>query len=288
MNKYATYKYAEAVKLLESTDMNMRQIAEDLGLNPIAFRGYVQRNHRNLLLKRNGITEMSEGDSYDMKLRYKYGHTPSAAKKYSAAIEACTDGEYIFLNISQIARMFGLDGTALANQLRIHYPDVIPWRTKVRERLAIGDASDLTRGPRKECTERYAKAVELYRDSDMTINKVAAKYGVSPSGFDQHLRVYHRDIIAARRAKRIDSEGRRQQGSTVGNGQIHRPTPATEKKYAKAVDIARSSCLPIKTIASEQGLNLSSFRAYLRLWHPDIIRSRRNNAESDKEKENAK
>lgn len=66
------------------------------------------------------------------------------------------------MNVSQIARKYGVEGTGLANFMRIHEPEVIPWREKVRHWLGINDNTH--RGATPACTKQYAEAVELYKD----------------------------------------------------------------------------------------------------------------------------
>lgn len=94
------------------------------------------------------------------------------------------------MNVSQIARKHGVEGTGLANFMRIHEPEVIPWREKVRHWLGINDNTH--RGATPACTKQYAEAVELYKKTDMTIPEIAGACHVSPSGFKQHLRFYHK------------------------------------------------------------------------------------------------
>lgn len=42
---------------------------------------------------------------------------------------------------------------------------------------------------------KYKKAVELYRNTGMTMAEVAEACKVSLSGFGQHLRFYHKEIL---------------------------------------------------------------------------------------------
>ena len=122
-----TVKYAEAVRLYASTEMTGKQIALQCGLSLPAFRIYLRRHHRSLMLRRNGL-EVNADATNGILLRKKSGQTPAAYRKYKQAIDACDDLSYIQYNVSQIARLFGLDGTALGNQLKLHYPEIIERR----------------------------------------------------------------------------------------------------------------------------------------------------------------
>ena len=57
--------------------------------------------------------------------------------KYKDAIAACDSMEYIEYNISQIARIFNVDCSSLASQLRRHYTDIVPRREQERRRIGI-------------------------------------------------------------------------------------------------------------------------------------------------------
>lgn len=107
----------------------------------------------------------------------------TAHEKYKEAVMACDSMEFIELNVSQVARKFNLDGTALANFMRIHYEDIPIRREKIRRRLGLNDK--IHRGARKTSIEQYAEAVELYRTTDMTIPQVAEACRVSEKGFSQ-------------------------------------------------------------------------------------------------------
>lgn len=194
-----------------------------------------------------------------------------AHAKYKDAVAACDSLNYIDLNVSQIARKFGTDGTALANFMRIHYPETLVWREKVRRRLGIND--NIWHGARPECTEQYAKAVEMYRNTEMTMREVAAACKVSPSGFSQHLRFYHKEILKRRKQKRETAKAKRQQvlGELTGNGRIYRPSPATKQRYAQALELYRNTTLTMKEIVRRTGVPAEGFRFYLHKWHKDLV-----------------
>ena len=198
----------------------------------------------------------------------------NAYAKYKDAVAACDSLVYIDLNVSQIARKFGTGGTGLANFMHIHYPEMLVWREKVRRSLGIND--DILRGARPECTRQYAEALELYRDTDMTIPEVAEACKVSPSGFSQHLRFYHKEILKQKKQKRKSAQtGRRKAfGELMGNGRTYKPSAATEQKYATALALYRDTALTMKDIVEQTGVPTGGFRSYLRLWHKDLMLER--------------
>ena len=73
-------KYEGAVTLYATTDLSSKQIAEQCQVSLSGFRVYLRRQHRALVLRRNGLpTEGLEPDS--VKLRGKRGQTIVAHKK---------------------------------------------------------------------------------------------------------------------------------------------------------------------------------------------------------------
>lgn len=267
-----TMKYAEAVQLYASTGMTGKQIAQLCGLNLPAFRVYLRRHHRSLVLKRNGM-EAAADAADTIKLRKKSGQTPAAYKKYKQAIEACDNLSYIQYNVSQIARQFGLDGTALSNQLKLHYPEIIERREKARARLGLND--NFSRGAKPESVRIYAKAVEMLRSTDKNLPAIAEECGVSLAGLSQYLRFYHKDLVERKSRKRESVAGHRQWGKMGGNNRVTEPSSGVKEKYAGALRLYRETSLTVREIADRAEVPLGGFRSYLRKWHRDLMLERR-------------
>ena len=262
----AMLKYAEAVRIYSETDTRLSDIARRFGLTPSGLSVYIARHHRDILLKKYGIVTL------DCAKRIKQGAGQSvyAYRKYKAAIRACSDIAFIEYNISQIAEMFGHNATSLASQLHFHYPDVIPEREK--KRLELGLADNHRRGPRPECVEAYSQAVAMYRDTDMTVRDVAEACKVSAGGLSQHLQFYCKSVVrqkADRRISRAHGEGPKRSGTLSGNGSKYGPNPETVEKYAKALELYRTSGMTLREIVSATGVPYAGFRSYIRVWHGD-------------------
>lgn len=268
----AVKKYAEAVRVYSETEMPLRDIALQCEVSPSGLSAYIGKYHRDLLLKRYGI------ESLDLSVCVKkpVGQSSYTYHKYRSAIDACSDMAFIEYNVSQIARMFGHNVNNLTSQLHLHYQDVIPERERIRQRLGLADNNH--RGVRPDCTEAYAAAVNMYRNSDMTIPDVAEACGVSPTGFSQHLRFYHKAVIDLKASRRRDSKGKtgvRRSGTLSGNGQAYGPKPETMVKYAAALELYRTSFLTVRDIVRATGVPYAGFRGYLRQWHRGEILRRR-------------
>lgn len=201
------------------------------------------------------------------------GQRKLSREKYGEAINACDSSEFIDCNVSQIARMYGLDGTALANQLRAHFPDVIPKREAERRRMGIAD--NIHRGVRPYAEEAYAEAVKLLSRSDISVKEAAELCGVSESGLRQHLLYYHKKLVKNRSNRHEEGMMYPRAGTASGNGSIRRVSDEKIMKYAEAVEMYRTTSLPVTEICRRLDLSVSSFRNHLRLWHRALMFERR-------------
>ncbi|MCM1484191.1 MAG: hypothetical protein NC043_07630 [Muribaculaceae bacterium] len=263
----AERKYAEAVNMYATTLLSIRCVAEKCGVTAAGLSSHIGKHHRALLFARYGI-DITERALHTVKVKPPKGQSIITHLKYKDAIEACGDIAYVEFNVSQVAEMFNVSGTALAAQLRVHYPDIIPAREKMRQRLGIAD--NIHRGPRDKSLVEYARALEMYRDTDATISETAEKCSVSKNGFCQFLRFYHKDIIAAKSARRKSARKRigvRQPGRLAGNGTLYGPRPETVEQYATALNLYRNTSMTVKEIVEHTDVPEAGFHGYLRQWH---------------------
>lgn len=264
----AEEKYSRAVELYKTTGMTITAIARLCGVSRSGLAVYIQRNHRDLMFDRHCV----DGNT-DQKLRPQSGQSPATRKKYQEAIRACDSEEFINLNISQIARMFGLNETNLGGQLRAHYPEILERREAERRRRGIAD--NLQRGAMPVVSETYESALEMLTETDMTIREVADACGVSFSGLQQHLRFYHKDIVTERSERRRAGMETPIVGKMAGNGKRRTPSEADEKRFAEAVDLYRTTSLAIPEICERTGVDKQALKNHLREWHRDLIYKRR-------------
>lgn len=257
-------KYARAVEAYACSDLSLHSIARMCGVSASGLSAHLSKHHRPLLLARYGL---SPDDGAQVKAKSPLGQSQAARQKYGKAVDACSDAAYIEFNVAQIARIFGLDGSALASQLRMHYPDVIPARESLRRRLGIADNAQ--RGLRPGSAAVYAEALAMYRSTSLPMNEVALRCGVSPGGFGRYMRFYHRDLVEARRASRRSArapEGERRPGLPAANGSLYGPKPDTAAKYAQALDLYRASAVTMGEAAESAGVPKAGFKGYMRQW----------------------
>ena len=268
VNRTAESKYRESIALYSASTLSIKHICEQTGVGFAAFCSYLSKHHRELILKRHNLTEYKH-----VQLRGRKGQTTAAHYKYKDAIAACDSAEYLEYNISQIARIFGLDCSALASQLRRHYPEIVPRREQARRRMGI--AVNLQYGARKWSREVYAEAVAMLQSTDLTIDAVADACQVSSSGFREHVLAYHPEITTVREQKRTKAVGCKVRGGRNGSWTLHEPDAETIARYEQAIALYRDTADSVESIVRQTGVTLGGFRYYLRTWHPELMVQRR-------------
>lgn len=267
-------KYRQAVYLYESTRMSLNEICRICGVTLSGLRGYIDRYYRHLVLARYDVS-CTEEEACHIKMGQLRGPLPGTRTKYKEAVEACGNMGYIRFNISEIARQFGVDGSGLSRQLRTHFPGVLEIRDHVRMKMGFGD--NLSRGVRKCCKEQYAEAVRMLEsDSYVTVQQAAEVCGVSYSGLNQHLLFYHKDLVVKRIGIREKATRRQRKNQITGRGTVHAPSPASEKKYAEAVRLYRTTPMSAARIAAVTNVPKRGFYEYLQRWYLDLICRRKN------------
>ncbi len=225
------------------------------------------------MLERNGI-KCSPEEAGSIKVSQRRGQHPETHAKYKEAIAACDSMNYIEYNVSQIAREFGLNGTNLSRQLRTHYPEVLEFRERARQRLGLNDG--LPRGTRPWCKEQYAEAIEiLHDDRYITVQETAERCNVSYAGLKQHLIFYHKELVDNRIKIRQQATRHQRKGEITGRGTPHAAKPETVAMYAEALHLYRTTPLSARKIARQTGVSIKGFYNYLQTWHKDLICGRK-------------
>lgn len=274
-------RYAEALELYRTTEMPVAEICRRAKVHQSAFRSYIYRYHRESMFARYGF-DITEAKAMTTKLRERFGQQKSTRLKYRDAIRACDDVAYIEFNVSQIARMFGLNPSALGNQLRVHYPEILARREQERRRLGVND--NLHRGVKPWCKEQYAEAVEHLRTTDDTIRQTAELYNLSYSGLREHVIYYYKAIVRKRAHKRDSAKAVKRRGELTGSGSRHDPTPRSIATYREAVHLYRTTAMTQQEAAEATGVSVSGLHNHLHIWHKDLIAEHRG-AEYRKERD---
>ena len=266
-------KYRPAFELYTATDLSIAEICRQCGISISGFSRYIGIYHRHLMLERNGI-KCSREEADGIKMNQRRGQRPETHAKYKEAIAACDSMDYIEYNVSQIAREFGLSGTNLGRQLRTHYPEVLEFRERARQRLGLDDG--LPRGTRPWCKEQYAEAVGLLQaDRYVTVQEAAERCNVSYSGLEQHLIFYHKELVGNRIKIREQATRQQRRGKITGRGTLHAPKPETIEVYAEALHLYRTTPMSVRKIAKQTGVSLRGLYDYLQTWYKDLVCERK-------------
>lgn len=266
-------KYRPALELYATSDLSTVDICRRCEVSLSGFSRYVNTYHRHLMLERNGI-RCSPEEAADIKMNQRQGQRPETHAKYKEAIAACDSMDYIEYNVSQIAREFGLSGTNLGRQLRTHYPEVLEFRERARQRLGLDDG--LPRGTRPWCKEQYAEAVGLLQaDRYVTVQEAAERCNVSYSGLEQHLIFYHKELVGNRIKIREQATRQQRRGKITGRGTLHAPKPETIEVYAEALHLYRTTPMSVRKIAKQTGVSLRGLYDYLQTWYKDLVCERK-------------
>lgn len=266
-------KYRPALELYATSDLSTVEICRRCEVSLNGFSRYIGIYHRHLMLERNGI-KCSREEAGGIKMNQRRGQRPETHAKYKEAIAACDSMDYIEYNVSQIAREFGLSGTNLGRQLRTHYPEVLEFRERARQRLGLDDG--LPRGTRPWCKEQYAEAVGLLQaDRYVTVREAADRCDVSYTGLEQHLIFYHKELVENRIKVRKKAVRQQRKGKITGRGTLHAPKPETVEVYAEALHLYRTTPMSARTIAKRTGVSVKGFYEHLRTWHKDLVCGRK-------------
>ena len=261
-------KYSTAYKLYQKTDLSQKDICEMCKVSVTGFRGYVQKYHRDSLFKRYNL-EHPESNGKIVKIRGRSGQGLNTKAKYEKAICVCADRDFIEFSISQIAKCFNLSPSGLGNQLRAHFPNLLKTRYERQLKRGIKTHRQLSRI--QDGMEMYAGAVRLLKNSDLTLKEAASRCGVSCAGLEQHLLFYHKDVAIQRRYIRLQNKGQKYKGKKNGNNLVHCPRPQIVEKYAKALELYKTTSQTIRDIAEQVDVSYGGFSNYLRVWHRDLM-----------------
>lgn len=204
----------------------------------------------------------------------RYGQHPETEAKYRDAIFAYESVMYLGLTTSEIARMHGLKAEAFRGQLKRHFPELLERREFLRTQLGYAVKKNV--GLKEKTVLKYQEAVEILRNSKLTVREAASRCGVSYMGLQQHLLFYHKDIAESRLLQRTDALNKETvQGDASPRGGVRAPRPEAVAYYAPAVELYRTTNLSVPEIARRCGIPAHNLAVYLRKWYAADVQARR-------------
>ena len=206
-------------------------------------------------------------------MKFRKAHIETEAI-YQDAVLACHSIDNLELTIADIARKYELRPARLTRLLKRHFPDILYRREQLRDRMGY------SRPVEKTTAEKYADAVQMLRDTSLTVKEVAKRCNVSYLGLQQHLLCYHKDIAESRLLYRTDAllqhvPSDTFMGSPFVVGGVRKPRPEAVEMFAPAVKLYQETNLSIPKIAARCGLKLNALDGYLRRWYPEEVARRR-------------
>lgn len=259
-------RYREAILACDDVkyiDLSVTQIALRFHVSVSGLRNQLRAHFPDILERRE-----SERRRRGVRGNVHTGARAASREQYAAAVEhlRTTDD-----TVKLTAERFNLSLPGLREHLLYYHKDLIESRTDRRRRAeGVKRRGELTgngqrHAPTEERREHFREAVELYRTTAMTQREIAEATGVDAAALENHLRMWHRDLILARRGAPA--------GADLASTKHY--LRSTAEKYAPAVELLRTSSRSMADVARECGVNAESLRCYLREHFPALAATRR-------------
>lgn len=261
-------KYKEAI--LACDDMayikyNVSQIAHIFRLTPSGL-GHQLHSHYPEILERREKKRQQLGINDNLHRGVK----PWCMEQYAGAVEHLRTSDD---TIRQTAARYNISYSGLREHLLYYYKDLVRKRaTKRKQAKACKKRGALTGNgvrhlPSPRQTEKYRKAVHLYRTTAMTQKEIVSATGVSINGFRNYLRVWHRDLILERRGIKCH------ECEDICLSDTKHYLKSTAAKYAGAIEILKEGGRSTAEVARDFNLNPETFRMYLHEHEPELAAS---------------
>lgn len=244
----AHLKYKEAIAACDDRrylDCNITQIAAMFGLDGCGLSNQLRLHYPEILQRREAARR-----SLGLSDGYRRGVKEESVAQYAEALALCRTTDW---NLARIAEVCHVSLGGLSQYLRFYHKELGARREAAREgakgshrRGALSGNGRVCR-PDDETVRKYASALALYRTTLLTVREIAARSGVTTEGFAFYLRMWHRDLMQARRGYRAAA------------------------KYAPAIASLKEMPRPMAQVAAEFGLAAEPFRVYLHAHEPALV-----------------
>ncbi len=261
MRAWCEEVYSEAVEMLRTTDLTLEEVAGLCNVTMSGLREHLTCYHKDLVRTRELKRRQAVGGE---KLRGERTgtwtiHEPTAEKsgKYADAVELYRTTS---MSLEDIAESQGVHKLSLGAYLRRWHPELIV------ERRGYEPAAKLsgTKRYKKSTSDKYAKAIERLKTSDLSTQAVAKEFGLNPDVFRFYLKE-HEPELASSRGMKTTKDGKRL-------------AIKSSEKYAEAIRLYSTTSESLKSIADRLGLVYVSLGNYIRRNCPDALEQHRQNA----------
>lgn len=192
---YTHKKYRNAI--LACSDMayieyNISQIAEMFGLNPTALSSQLRFHYPDVIPERERVRQdLGIADNVHR------GARPQCLEAYADAVAMYRDTD---MTVREVAEACNVSFGGLRQHLQFYHKSVV--KQKADRRKSCANSTDQRQsgtlsgngqicGPKPGTVEKYAKALETYRTSSMTLKEIAKTTGVPYEGFRNYLRSWN-------------------------------------------------------------------------------------------------
>lgn len=123
-----------------------------------------------------------------------------------------------------------------------------------------------TNEPLTATVDKYAEALEMYRNTALTMKEIVNRTGVSAGGFRFYLHKWHKALVLERSGivapedAELNITKSRQRMKTV------------TAKYAPAIESLNKNPRPVSQVAVEFGHHPEVFRNYIRKHEPELVK----------------
>ena len=266
---HTNVKYAKAIedcKSLEYIHYTLSDIARWHQLQPTGLNNQLKAHFPEIIIWRTiermkrGITKFNPNGARNVtEQQYAKALRMLRKTEQTKMQDKANENHVSYSETSQSVLFYHTDGVKSGRDQKNSYLHL----TKYGDR----NGSHAVHKPRVQTVRKYAKALELYIHTALTLEQVAKKTHVSVNGLYNYIRLWHRDVIAQRRGLQIDDP------NAVNFNEYKRYLKSTREKYIPAIARMKESNLSTSAVAKEFGLNPETFRAYIKTHEPSLYNS---------------
>lgn len=251
--KWCKEEYAQAVKMLQTSDMTVEEAAQACNVSYSGLREHLTAYCPHIIKQRERKRTSAIGQKVKGMRNGNWAlHEPgeNSVQKYEKALELYRTTS---MSLEEIARMTGVNHNTLRYHLRTWHPELMV----LHRGYAEGTDLAQTKCYKKSTAEKYAAAIERLKATDLPTAKVAAEFGLNPEVFRMYLKEHFPELTA-------------QRGMTkTSDGRL--VSRRSQEKYAEALHLYQTTTETLKSITDRLGLTYKSVGGFIRRSHPEAI-----------------
>lgn len=251
--KWCKEEYAQAVKMLQTSDMTVEEAAQACNVSYSGLREHLTAYCPHIIRQRERKRTNAIGQKVKGMRNGNWGiHKPGeeTVRRYEEALALYqTTSE----NLEEIVRRTNVSVNGFRYYLRTWHPELMV------QRRGYDEGADLaqTKRYKKSTAEKYAAAIERLKATDLPTAKVAAEFGLNPETFRMYLKEHFPELTAQRGMTKTSD------GKLISR--------RSQEKYAEALHLYQTTTETLKSITERLGLTYKSVGGFIRRNHPEAI-----------------